>query len=99
MGYNTRMTREIKITPVLNGFVCKVGCQTVVFNTVLDLIQNIERYYRNPDAVEKEFIANAVNKMNDGIGVAEPCISETACDSAPVRAETCESPRPIRTIR
>lgn len=26
--------REIRITPVMNGFVVNVGCQTVVFNSV-----------------------------------------------------------------
>jgi hypothetical protein len=85
------MTREIKITPVLNGFVCKVGCQTVVFGTASDLASNIERYYKNPESVEKEFIAKAVNKMTDGPLVAcEPCVSE-ACDVAPIRSEACNS--------
>ena len=90
------MIREIKITPVLNGFICKVGCQTVVFGDIATLAQNIERYYKNPEAVEKEFIAKAVNKMNDGL-----CVSEPACDVGPVRAETCEerNPTPLRERR
>ena len=60
------MIREITITPVLNGFVCKVGCQKVVFQSVTDLVRAIERYYQKPEATEKEFLAEAVNKMNDG---------------------------------
>jgi hypothetical protein len=82
------MTREIKITPVLNGFVCQVGCQTVVFESVSELALNIERYYRNPDAVEKEFITRAVNKRAvnktmDGLDAvaAGPWVVPVACDT------------------
>lgn len=60
------MVREIKITPVLNGFVCKVGCQTVVFQSITEMVKNLEEYYKNPAVVEKQFIAEAVNKMNEG---------------------------------
>ena len=67
------MIREITITPVLNGFVCKVGCQKVVFQSPSELARAVERYYKNPDETEKEFLAGAVNKMNDGpCAVAEP---------------------------
>lgn len=66
------MIREITITPVLNGFVCKVGCQKVVFQSVVDLVRAIERYYREPEKTEKEFLAEAVNKMNDCPMPCEP---------------------------
>lgn len=67
------MIREITITPVLNGFVCKVGCQTVVFTSVDELALNIEKYYNNPEEMEKQFLAKAVNQMNTGpCSVAEP---------------------------
>ena len=65
---------------------CKVGCQTVVFNTVSDLARNIEAYYKNPDAVEKEFIAEAVNKMDEG--------PRAVCDEASFSVgEACPPPR------
>jgi hypothetical protein len=60
------MIREITITPVLNGFVCKVGCQTVVFESISEMIRNLEAYCKDSSAVEKEFLKKAVNKMNDG---------------------------------
>jgi len=88
------MIREITIKPVLNGFVCKVGCQTVVFNSARELAENIERYYKNPDAVEKDFIAKAVNKTMDEYPApecGEPCVVDPRPDCNPC----CESPRPI----
>lgn len=87
------MVREITITPVLNGFVCKVGCQKVVFNTVADLALNIRKYYKNPDATEKEFLAEAVNKTNDEPPEAPRPVREESCD------RESPSPRPMQESR
>lgn len=57
------MVRAITITPVLNGFVCQVGCQTVVFRTVAELGSAVEDYYSNPEETEKRYIAAKVNDM------------------------------------
>lgn len=66
------MIREIHIKPVLNGFVCSVGCQTVVFKTAVELGLAISAYYTEPEKVEANFRKNAVNKVLD-IGISEPC--------------------------
>jgi hypothetical protein len=76
------MTREIIITPVLNGFICKVGCQQVVFESVATLVQNLEAYLKDPNTTEARFIRDAVNKMPDQ---PQQCMP-TACDEAtPIR--------------
>lgn len=77
------MTREIVITPVLNGFICKVGCQKVVFESIPRLIVGLEEYLHNPDIVEKKYIKEAVNKMEPQL---QPQVD--VCDSgeSPVRA-------------
>ncbi len=54
--------RPITITPVLNGFVVDVGCQRVVFGSILELSQEITRYFKHPEEVEKEYCERAVNK-------------------------------------
>ena len=77
------MIREITITPVLNGFVCKVGCQKVVFESISEMARNLEDYYKNPEETEKRFIKEAVNKMNDG-----PCVPMTPRISSDVFTET-----------
>ncbi len=56
------MCRNIRINPVLNGFVVEVGCQTVVINNTAQLAAEIKRYYDNPDQVEKEYRDRAINK-------------------------------------
>ena len=101
MGYNTRMTREIKITPVLNGFVCTVGCQKVVFNDIVDMCENIATYYRNPSKVEKEFLEKAVNDGPCAVEREEPCGVRPArevCDSGECVGEA-RNPTPLREVR
>ncbi len=54
--------KEIHIQPVLNGFIVKVGCTKVVFTDIISLTAELQRYHRNPEQVEKEYLENAINK-------------------------------------
>ena len=54
--------RNVLIKPVLNGFIVEVGCHTVVFTSVEDLINNLGKYQEDPRGVEKFYLKNAVNK-------------------------------------
>lgn len=51
----TATPSDIRITKVLNGYFVKVGCQTVVFESRSRMLSEIDRYYANPEAVEKEY--------------------------------------------
>ena len=53
------MARTVTIRPVLNGFVCEVGCQTVVFNSLERVCALLGQYYADPDKMEKAFLDNA----------------------------------------
>jgi len=64
------MCREIHIRPVLNGFVVNVGCQTVVFSTIEMMTTELARYYKDPEKVERDYRAAALNKTLEG-AVAE----------------------------
>lgn len=66
------MTREITITPVLNGFICKVGCQKVVFTSPEVLAAELVKYYKNPHATEKQWVANKLNETFDGPVCPQP---------------------------
>jgi len=83
--------RNIIITPVLNGWVCKVGCSEVVFDSKGVMLQRLSDYIDNPLAVEKEFQTKALNKFTNQ--VPEPAMSEAGCSSAPTLAQ-----RPIERI-
>ena len=50
------MARTIIIEPCLNGFVVKVGCQTVVFNKLDTLMRLLSEYFVTPDLIEQDFI-------------------------------------------
>lgn len=66
------MTREITIRPVLNGFVCQVGCQCVVFDSRDKLLTELKAYLNDPDRVEKEYVHNALNPMGEGLTPQDP---------------------------
>ena len=55
------MIREISIVPVLNGWIVRVGCQTVVFTSADALLGALRRYLEDPIATEEQFLQTAVN--------------------------------------
>lgn len=55
------MTRTITIIPVLNGFVCRVDCQSVVFTYKQTMLGVLSEYYDKPCEVEKRFRERATN--------------------------------------
>lgn len=57
------MTREITITPVLNGWSIRVGCQTVVFEDKAAMLLALSQYYDKPEQTEKEFMERAKNRV------------------------------------
>ena len=64
------MARPIAIKTALNGFVVKVGCQTVVFISRADLINHLDQYLKaeNPHQFEETFLAGAINANKLGYG-------------------------------
>ena len=56
------MVREIKVKPVLNGYVVSVGCQEIVFTNLDVLCDEMKRYYSNPQNTENDYLENAINK-------------------------------------
>lgn len=71
---------DVRIKPVLNGFVVNVGCQTLVFQSMDILASELKRYQADPEKVEKEYRANAVNKSCGPQPLNYP-VPETACQS------------------
>jgi hypothetical protein len=57
------MPRELKIIPVLNGWIVEAGCQKCVFGDLTQLCLAIGDYYTDPDAIEAKFLLNAKNKI------------------------------------
>ena len=49
--------RPVTINKVLNGYIVQVGCQTLVFRYMSNLVKELKRYADNPEQVEKEYLA------------------------------------------
>ena len=65
------MTREITIKPVLNGWLCVVGCQSVVFNSKIELLGELGKYFDAPEETEKRYLRDAVNRLEGPQAQAE----------------------------
>lgn len=53
--------RNITIVPVLNGFICQVGCQQVVFTNVSNLLEQLDAYLRHPESTTAAMLETACN--------------------------------------
>lgn len=89
------MNRKISITPVLNGFICEVGCQIVVFESRERLTMTLARYADNPALVEKEFLEKAINREV----YAEPTPPANAVCGERARVQSIvDAPTPYETV-
>jgi hypothetical protein len=68
----TAAPREVRINAVLNGFSVKVGCQTLVFNSIEDLLRALQSYLFNPTETEKTFLSTARYDMPGALGPVSP---------------------------
>jgi hypothetical protein len=63
------MIREFTVTPVLNGYVVRVGCQLLVFESRKNLVATIDSYLQAPEVMEKAIVEDSINaKHMPGLG-------------------------------
>lgn len=55
------MLRHVVIAPVLNGYIVTIGCQKVVFNNRARMLDELNEYLKNPEAVEARYREEAIN--------------------------------------
>jgi hypothetical protein len=85
--------KEIRIRPVLNGFIVTVGCSEVVFTDVDFMFFELKRYQKDPQQVEKEYQEKAINK-NHGV----PEIAGAAREEEPTLGTGTLLDREIRGV-
>ena len=76
------MIRDINISAVLNGWVVKVGCQTLVFDEITKLVLSLSDYLRNPEETEKRFLTNSVNAKHTNGGAVPTSYGEQCGEPA-----------------
>lgn len=64
--------REIIITPVLNGYLIRVACQIVVFESKERLLCELNKYLTDPSTVEAEYLKDAINPTEES---APQCVA------------------------
>lgn len=64
--------RQFSVTPVLNGFIVAIGCQTVVFESNSALLDAIRDYLHDPEGTERSFLDSALHPLKTYAGVAPP---------------------------
>jgi hypothetical protein len=50
------MMRDVLIVGTMNGYMVKVGCQTLVFESATTLLAELGRYLSDPAKVEQEYL-------------------------------------------
>ena len=80
--------RTITIKPVLNGYVVRVGCQSLAFTSREDLLNNLKSYLSDPTKTETAYLTGCMHR--DLVKAPTPLNDplETACEP--------ERPYPIR---
>jgi hypothetical protein len=89
--------RDIRIRPILNGWIVKAGCQELCFTDARTLGMELTRYVQYPQEVEKEYLAKAVNQIGPTTVDAG---AEPACDTQEERRNVpTEGIAPPMTLR
>lgn len=57
---NKGMIRPIEILSVDRGFIVKVGCKTLVYENVQNLLTDFTNYLYEPNATEKRLFPNEI---------------------------------------
>lgn len=82
------MFRTITIDAVLNGFVIKAGCQTLVFNTAEELLRELDAYIKNLQETEELFLkASRYGMKGDGLIPTPRAYDQCAIDPPGYRGE------------
>ncbi len=67
--------KDLKIRPVLNGYLVEAGCTTVVFTSRKSLLTSLDRYLRDSKKEGSTWLRNAVNKPEEGpVEQVEPVV-------------------------
>ena len=72
--------RELIIQPVLNGYIVRVGCQTIVFDSREKLIAAFVEYLNKPEEMTARYLKEAINKSPEPI-----CPPSQACEAVELR--------------
>lgn len=56
--------RGFNVEVVNNGFIATIGCQRLVFRTLIEMADLLKEYWENPNGIEKKYIENSLQSEN-----------------------------------
>lgn len=56
--------RGFNVEVVNNGFIATIGCQRLVFRTLIEMADLLKEYWENPNGIEKKYIENSLQSGN-----------------------------------
>lgn len=74
--------RDIKIVTVLNGWLVHVGCQTLVFTSLLDMLNATRDYLQAPKETQEKYLKESVNSEFFSDAPLQVFTDEEATDEA-----------------
>ncbi len=80
--------RDVTITKVMNGYIAKVGCQTLVYETQGALLGALGEYLSDPEGTEKRMVEKHGYGPGPRVANAVPTpdnYAAQACEAAPTR--------------
>lgn len=52
--------RSFNVEVVNNGFIATIGCQRLIFRTLIDVADALIEYWKSPDEAEKQYMENSM---------------------------------------
>lgn len=84
--------REVTISPVLNGWIVRVGCQTLVYDDKSDLLRDFVAFLEDPVKTERRIVETAVNRQITMPGMRTPAM---ACEDPGTIGVNTDGVRPF----
>lgn len=85
-----KLTREICITGVENGYIISVGCKKFVVTTIDDLLLELREYLHNPERRESELFPDMPQPSQVFKGIHSPGILTNITAGGPEMGGSCE---------
>lgn len=86
------MLRPIQIEPVFHGFIVRVGCKTLVFESADTLVKELKAYLKNPEKAQREWLMERASNRNNETIPPPPAPGALRAPEMPMTANAATLP-------
>lgn len=62
MSIEKKGFRDFNVEVVTNGFIVKIGCQKLIFKTLIELSEEMKKYWEDPIVIENKYLSNSLRR-------------------------------------